>query len=167
MAKVVNLLSKRSVTQKIREQIEKAEGEWTKETIKLKVKKNFKPTTEDVEFLYDQLLESAFTNAVSALAGPATRDEDGQIDWLGWESKVIRLGDHHYVKVRDAEVHHLQTRDDHITDNALSISASAEKERALIRLVIKEMEDNSFVTAGEALNAIRNKKVEKAIKDAR
>ena len=69
MDQAVTILNKKTVAKVVRRAIEKATGEWTAETIKAAVKSSFTPTTQDLDFLYESLITSAFDSVVSTLAG--------------------------------------------------------------------------------------------------
>jgi hypothetical protein len=151
--KVVSILNKKTVSQKIRQVIEGQTGEWTEQDIKGKVRKAFKPSEEDLKFLYEALLDSAFDSVISSVTGPAKK-QNGQVDWIGWDNTVIRLGENRFIRMHDAQLDHLKTRRQHVSDNALKIANSAYEETQRIDEVMREMQEKNLMTAGAALESL-------------
>jgi hypothetical protein len=153
--KVVPILNNKTLTKKVREAIDGFKGEWTEDAVLTKVRSSFTPTEKDLQFLYERALDAAFVSAVASRSGPARSDEDGQIDWVGWENTIIRLGEKRFVTLKDAEVDHLDARITHIQHNALKIAHSAFEETERLKKVKQEMEQKDIKTAGAALVSLK------------
>ena len=151
MGKPTPILNKKTVTEVVRRTIDKATGEWTEDQIKAAVRNAFKVTAEDLKFLFEALIDASFASAISSLTGPAKMLDDKQIDWVGWENTIIRLGGKRYVRLEDAEEKHVTVRMSHVSDNALKVAASAHAEVTRLKEVLKEMKEKDLKTVGKAL----------------